>query len=233
MAGPGSNQTGTRSNNTLIHNASKRIPAIGPGAVTGLNAQLQGLETTFAGARALQAANIATAKSTAVLGRQTAKATAVSSMGSAVSNALSRGIVGSSVDSSNRAGVVAQLAADRAAVVNTRAGAISEAHANTLQALGQYYTGVGQVAAERAAQQAELAAQAYRDDTLNTNLSDFQDLVKRFMRGRRQDLPNSPNTPGQVGQPGWFDNGGTQGHIGGDGYTRPIGPIHSAGPHPY
>lgn len=197
---PGSNLTGTRSNNTLIHNRSKYAPPnflngpapLLPPAVTyGYSAQLAGLQTQFAGALALKKAMIAQARSDATLARQQARSEAVAGMAGAVNTALDRGLLGSSIDAGNRAAVLARLGEARQGIVADRAAQVAQARLQGLQALGQFYLGAGQLAAQQGLEQAQLAIQQYQADQLGLMTQSFTDLQKKILqklRGRQRDL---------------------------------------------
>lgn len=200
MAGPGSNRTGNgrvnRNRNTLINNASK-APVLGPQQALALNQQLQGLQTQYAGARALQQASIAGAKSQGILARQAARSGAVAAMGQQVNDSLSRGVVGGSADLQARAGVISDRNAQLAAANSTQAQAIAAAKANTLSALGDYYLGVGNVASDQAAQQAQMQIDMFQNDMLNTNLSSYNQLLRRLLRQSGNGGGDGPS-PGTV-----------------------------------
>lgn len=213
MAGPGSNLTGTRNRQTLRNNYSKlrQAPVLGPQAALALNQQLQGLQTQYSGARALAKAGIAQARGQFILARQAAQANAVQGMQGAYSDAAGRGIVGSSADLNARSAVLAQKASDVAAARNEMATGIASQRANIVQSLGDYYLGVGNIAANQAAQQAQMMVDQYQNDMLNTNLSNYNDLLRRLIRqgkpGTRQDVvrrlrSNGYNRTGRVATPG-------------------------------
>lgn len=219
MAGPGSNLTGTRSNNTVIHNQSKKPPApswlggpppaalASPGSQLGYANQTAGLQTQYAGALALQKSQIAKARSDAILARQQAKSTAVENMAGAVNGALDRGLLGSSIDLSGRSAVLAQLGTDKQAALAAKSAAVGAAKADTIGAMGSYYLGLGQVQSEQAMDSAELSIKQYEADQyglLNQNFAAWQDYYAKQMRGRRgrrRDLAFAPMEaiPGVVG----------------------------------
>lgn len=218
MAGPGSNLTGHRANNTQIHNAGKKPPApswlggpptpalASPSSQLGYASQTAGLQTQYAGALALQKAQIAKARSDAILARQAAKSTAVTNMAGTVNGALDRGLLGSSIDLSGRADVLAQLGTDKQAALAAKTSAVGAAKADTIGAMGSYYLGLGQVQSQQAMDSAELSIKQYEADQyglLNQNFAAWQDYYANRMsrRGRQRDLHAMPlqAIPGVMG----------------------------------
>lgn len=226
MAGPGSNLTGHRANNTQIHNAGKKPPAptwlggppqaalASPTSQLGYANQISGLQTTYAGALALQKATIAKARSDAILARQAAKSTAVAGMAGTVNNALDRGLLGSSIDLNGRADVLTQLGAAKQAALGAKTATIGAARADTIGAMGDYYLGLGQVQSQQAMDAAELSIDAYKNDQLgllNQNFAAWQDYYANQMarrnRGRQRDLGFSNAVQGSIGAVGTAASG--------------------------
>jgi hypothetical protein len=200
MAGPGSNQTGTRATNTLRNNKARYVngmPALGPAAVAGLSSQMQGLTTNLAGAMALQKASIGAAKGTFTLAQQQARAAELQGVQSAQADALDRGMLGSSQDLENRAGAVAGFAGAKNANIAARAQAIEQAKYAGNQAIGEYYTGVGQVQADAASKQAELAIAAYQNNTDSNYSNTLKHILRTLRRNGAPTGPN-PNFPGNL-----------------------------------
>jgi hypothetical protein len=196
-----SDLTGKRIRNTTANNRSKTqpptpiAPLLNPSFYAGYAQQVAGLQQNLAAAMALKRAQIQQARGTATQARFAAREQAVQDTAAAVNAALDRGILGSSIDMSNRAAVLAQLAANKAAIAADRGQAIAQAKLQGMQAIGEYYLGLGNLAAQQAAQQAELAVQQYQADLLNVATQKYSDLYKQVLnkllqnyRGRRRDL---------------------------------------------
>lgn len=233
---------GTRSKNTVIHNASKyasptflgsnpTAPLLSPTAMHGFATQMAGLQTQYAGALALKRNQIANARAQFQLDRQAAFSQAKGEMAGSVNSALDRGIVGSSADMNNRSAVLASLAANRAAALGTKAQTIGAARANAIGALGSFYLGMGQVQAQKGIAQSELAIEQYKADQLsllNQNYADYQkDILKALQarsRGRQRDLAN-PNSVANPNNPFYNPSTGSM------GFWYPLTPI-TAGPKP-
>lgn len=202
MAG-NSNLTGTRNRETLINQRSKYTygtpgpaPLLSPSATFGYATQVAGLQQNLAAAMALKRQQIQAARAAATLQRQQAVAQEISNMAGNVNSALDRGIVGSSIDLQARADTKTELGAARAAIVGERSQAVGAAKLGGMQAVGQYYLGLGQVQADKANARAELALQAYQNDQLLAVLQQLQQ--NQGKPGTRRGL--TPDTaPGTFG----------------------------------
>jgi hypothetical protein len=151
-------------------------PQLSPSTTYGFGTQIAGLQQQYAGALALKKMQVAQANAAALQARQAAGAQERTDMAGAVNSALDRGLVGSSIDTSQRASVLAALAANKASIAGDRAAAIGQAQTGALQAAGQYYLGLGQAQAQQAFQQEELAIQQYQNDQLTGVLQKLQAL---------------------------------------------------------
>lgn len=250
MAGPGSNNVGRNSGagsnkNTLLNQYSKRT-AVGanigtpspaaPGDYGAYASQVMGLQQSLAGALALARSGAGAARGQYVVDRAAAKNLRVSETVAAENSALDRNLVGSSIDLSGRATAVTDAAAAQQAALAQRNQALAAIQNQKIQAVGGFYTGLGSAQAQLAQAQAQAQIQRFQQDMFDTQTTNFAALRKAVLarlrdRGRVRDGvrpgPYDPRTDPN------FDNGGTQGHLGGSPWTRPIGPIHSVGPHPY
>ena len=207
MAGPGSNNTGNvnSNKNTLLNQYSKATPSgsnpqpapLDPNSYGAYASQVMGLQQQLAAAMALSRAGISSARGEAMVARQDIRAGRIQGTADAEAAALANGVVGSSADLANRAGVVASAGAEREAVGAAKRLAIAEQRGNQVAATGQFYTGLGAAQSDLANAQAQANILRYQQDLFDTQQTDFAALraaiLKRLRsRGRARDvLPNA------------------------------------------
>ena len=186
--GPRAGKGVGRQRNTLVNMASKQsgfsgVPVVSPGSAVGYGQQIgalqMGLFNTLAGLAAQRGV---------LQGQfQTSKAdihqTAIQGIGGAESQALQSGILGSSIDAGNRTAVRATAASSLQDAIQTRAQGILGLQQQRIQAQNQYLTGVFNVLAQKRAEQAQMANQAF-----------LNDLVLRMQQGGA--AGTGPGVPG-------------------------------------
>lgn len=177
--GPRAGRGAGRFRNTLVNNASKN-PVVGPASGYGYGAELgqlgQNLLSTLAGLRAqkgLIAQQFATDKADA-------RAARVAGAQATEADALQRGIVGGSADLGARAGVVAQHKTDVASAIQAKLAGKLGLRQERLAAQNQYHTGVFDVLARKAAEEAEMANQAFLEDLVMRKGDETSSIVDRL-----------------------------------------------------
>lgn len=177
--GPRAGRGTGRFRNTLANNASKN-PVVGPSSGYQYGAELgmlgQNLLSTLAGLRAqkgLIAQQFATSKADA-------RAARVAGAQSTEAAALASGTVGGSADLANRAGVVAQQKTDVAAAIQAKLAGKLGLRQERLAAQNEYHTGVFDVMARKAAEEAEMANQAFLEDMVMRKGDETSSLVARL-----------------------------------------------------
>ncbi len=223
MAGPGSNEMGTRQRNTLTNLRSKRPMSGGqpvptdPGTYGGAAAQIMGLQQQLAAAQALAKTQVGNARADMRNVRIAAGQQRIADTAGAEEAATAAGIVGSSSDLQGRAAAITTQQQTIQEGLAQRQQAIAAARLGQVTAIGNYYTGVGQVQAEVANQEYMHNIQRYQNDLLATQTSNFNDLRAAILRrlanrGRARDqatpYTRAPGqrlqTPRDVQDPYWY-----------------------------
>ncbi len=165
--GPRAGRNRGRFRNTLLNNASKAPvppPLVSPSSATAYGGQLATLQSTLAARLAALRAQKGLIQGQFRMERAAVRSEQVAGMASAVNQALERGIVGSSIDAAQRIGVEAQAATGISAAIQARVQGLLGLRASRIEAANEYYTGIYDVQARKAAEQAELATQALMND---------------------------------------------------------------------
>lgn len=121
------------------------------------------------------------------------KANQIAGAVGAESSALQRGIVGSSADLGNRAGVVATAAGQRVDARSAAGSALAQLRVSQMQAGTDYSMGIAGVLADKAAAQQELANQRYQNGLIGQAISSYQDLYQAALKRL---LARGKNPPG-------------------------------------
>jgi hypothetical protein len=96
--------------------------------------------------------------------RAAIKGQAVDAMASQVNQSLERGIVGSSIDAGGRARVLTDKEAAIQQALQTRAGGLMDLRRARIDAVNQYWTGQYNIQQQQAAEQSQMALQAFLND---------------------------------------------------------------------
>ena len=215
MAGPGSNQVGqgNSNKNTLLNGKpsyGSTLSAYGatagtpspadPSTYGGYAAQVMGLQQQLAGAMALAKSGIGAARGQFMLDAQAARTARIQGVTGAESDAGARGIIGSSGDLAARGAAVAAAGALRQQAVSTRNNAIAGVRTGQIQAVGQFYTGLGAAQSSLANQQAMQNIARYQADAFDVYNQNFSDLQKSILarlnnRGRIRDIAPGYGVP--------------------------------------
>jgi hypothetical protein len=223
MAGPGSNATGAGPNkNTLLNQMSKRtnvgksgVPSpADPATYGGYATTIMGLQQQLAAAQALAKAGIGTAKAEFGMAKQAAKQFRVDSTAAVEGEMAGRGITGSSAAMNAQAGVVAETAAMRQAALAAKRSAVAGYRNDQIQAVGQFYTGLGAAQSELANAQAMQNIARYEADqfdVMNANFNKFRQQLLERMRHRTGTPSGAGRLPAPVGAAGVYDPAGYYG----------------------
>jgi hypothetical protein len=96
--------------------------------------------------------------------RAAIKGQAIDAMASQVNQSLERGIVGSSIDAGGRARVLTDKEAAIQQALQTRAGGLMDLRRARIDAVNQYWTGQYNIQQQQAAEQSQMALQAFLND---------------------------------------------------------------------
>jgi hypothetical protein len=175
-----------RFRNTLANNASKStfpMPVVSPQSAVGYGSQMgalqQGLFESLAALQAKKAEVMGTAK----MGRADVKAGRIAGAVSTEADALGRGMVGSSADLAARSGNVADAAKAAALVVQQKTSGLLGLQQERIGALNTYHTGVFDLLAQKQAEKAAMAQQAFLEDAV-MRLGDEQSARADALRAK-------------------------------------------------
>jgi hypothetical protein len=209
-------------------------------------AQAAGLEDAYTQALMAIKQQRGQVKAAAMTGRADVKATAISDMASTEGQASQAGILGSSVDTAARAGVLQTRTQGLVDVVAQRNDALAQLRLQKFGAQTALNTGTAELQAQQAAAEAELQVQRYQDSLTAQSNANYQDLYKRALanllaKGKTngQDPRGNGGNNQDQGEPWAFSPaypgmGPRPGDPGYDWRQRGVGgPVHSAGPHPH
>ena len=163
--GPRAGRNKGRFRNTLLNNASKAAPPpVSAESAVAYGGQLATAQMTLAERLAALRAQAGLVRGQFQMDRSTVRANAISGMAAAVNSSLDRGLVGSSVDAAGRTGVLAQKAADMQAAIQAKVQGLLGIRTGRISAVNDYYTQYYNIQAQKAAEQATLANQAFLND---------------------------------------------------------------------
>lgn len=201
--GPRAGRSTGRANNTLVHNRSRlRAPSsaanvppppVSPSSAAAYGAQAAGLQLTLGAKLASLRAQRGILQGQFRMDKAQAKAAEIQGVTAAEGQAIDRGILGSSADLSARAGVKAQRAADVNAAIQQKVQGLLGIKLERINAANEFYTGMFDIQARKAAEQAELANQAF-----------LQDMVMRL--GDEQGPPSAPGVTAPAWDPAKLTN---------------------------
>lgn len=217
---------GQRRRNTGTQDQSKvAMGVLGPSAQAGYAQQALALQQSYTAALAGIKASGASTRAEAKSARADIRANRIGGTVAAEADALARGGVGSSADMVARAGVVAEAGTATADVIAARNSQLAQLKIQGMQANADYQLGLGSLATDKAAAEAELAAQRLQNDMFNTQQASYDDLynsiLKRLM-GKRGNPPADDPRGNGVQVPGWSYDVATHGQPGWrEGYTNP------------
>jgi hypothetical protein len=121
----------------------------------------------------------------------------------AVNTALDRGIVGSTVDASARAGVDADVAGARAGARSEALQALAQNRLSVSQAGVDYFMGAQTLEAQKLAQQQEALAQQLQANMIISGQESQMDALKAIYKALSAQLGGGSNQPGTgVNKPG-------------------------------
>jgi hypothetical protein len=215
--------------------------ALAAAQAQGYASQAAGLQSAYTQALMAIKQQRGQVQAAAITGRADVKSQALAAAGAAEGDAASRGIVGSSVDAMNRAGVVEDRAAGLASIAAQKGDALAQLRLQKFGAQTTLNTGLMDLQAQKAADLATLQVQRYQDGlTAQANFdfkAAYQDALKRLLaRGKK---PPGTDPRGDQGDGGWQFSpaypgmGPRPGDPEYDWRTSGVGgPVHSAGPHP-
>lgn len=155
-----------RYRNTVVNNASKAtpLPVVGPQSAVGYGAQEAQLTQSLYARLAQLKAEKGLVKSQFLQDRAAAQQTGIQAMASAVNRSLDTGMVGSSVDLAGRVGAVAARETAMQEAIQQRAYGMLGLKSGRITAMNEYYNGLFEVQARKAAEQAQMAQQAFLQD---------------------------------------------------------------------
>lgn len=163
--GPRAGRSTGRQRNTLINNASRvPPPPVSPGSAVAFGGQLAAAQMTLAQRLAAIRAQKGIIQGQFRMERAGVKSQAIAGISGAVNAALEAGTVGSSFDLEQRTGVRAEQAAGVQAAIQSRLQGLLGLRLERLGAVNEFYTTQFDIQARRAAEQAELANQAFLQD---------------------------------------------------------------------
>jgi hypothetical protein len=193
------------------------LPALSPASTANYYSQLAGLyagyQNTLAGAK-LQRVGIRSGLKTDLAG---IKAEGIEMKATAVNTALDRGIVGSTVDASARAGVDADVAGARAGARSEALQALAQNRLGVSQAGVDYFMGAQGLEAQKLAQQQEALAQQLQANLIISGNESNMDALKAIYKalvaqlggGGRPDKPRyQQQAIGSITSTGYQTGGG-------------------------
>lgn len=203
MAGPqlpGLGKTGGRLRNTLAnlqsHNktvvggpngptsAAHAAPQLSPGETAAYYAQMQGLYQQYELQRAQlkqQRVGLRAGLREQVAGIRAEKVAALSGV---ENEAIERGVLGSSAELANRAGVRGEAAGAIAGAKRDMRMGLAESRLGDQQAAIGLYQGLSQLEAEKAARQQDLLAQQLQNNLIISGQESTMDILRRMYRAQ-------------------------------------------------
>ena len=190
--GPRQGRNGGHKRNAGTNQRSKNggylpsgAPPLGPAQSQAFTAQMAALQNSYSNALAAIRAQGGEIRGQYQSGLADIKANRIAGTAETEGAALSRGIVGSSADLGGRAAVVAEASGARVDARMARNSALSALRVSEMQAGTDYQMGIAQVAADKAAAQAELANQRFEQDMLAQQQDTYQSWLKKILaRGK-------------------------------------------------
>ncbi len=174
LNGPRAGQGTGRFRRTLANNSSKQRPAttgapvppppVDPSSAVAYGGQLAQLQLGLGARLAELRAQRGLVQGQFRQDKADIRAGRISGIAGAVGGAIESGILGGSADLEQRVGVEATAAAQMQQAIQAKVQGILGIKLGRIQATNDYYTGVYQIQAAKAAQQAELANQAFLND---------------------------------------------------------------------
>lgn len=202
-----------RARNTGAQAQSKVAAGVlSPTAAAGFSQQAVGLQQSYVNALAAIRAQAAATKGEAKSTFADIKAQRIAGTVGAEADAINRGIVGSSSDAGARSAVVAQAGTAKADAIAARNSALAQLKVQGMQAGTDLQLGLGQLATDKAAAQAELAAQRFQEDAFDTQQSNYQQLYQSILQRLLAQRGNPAGIQGAgavLTQPGHSPGGGT------------------------
>lgn len=157
-------KVGNRNRNTLVNNASKAsppAPPVSPQNAVQYGGQLAQLQYSLAQRLAALRAQKGLVQGQFAMDRAGAKALGISEMAAAVNNSLDRGLLNSSIDYAGRTDALAAKETAMQQALQTKLQGLLGIRTERLDAVNQYYAGLFEVQAAKAAERADLANQAF------------------------------------------------------------------------
>jgi hypothetical protein len=216
--------------------------ALAASQAQGYAAQASGLQSEYTKALMAIRQQRGQVKAQAITARAQVRDQAISDMGAAEGDASSRGILGSSVDATSRAGVLEARGAGLEDVAQQKFDALAQLRLQKFGAQTDLNTGLANLEASKGADLAELQVQRYQNGLTaqaNYNFQQaYQDALKRLLARGKKPAGTDPRGNQDQGEPWAFSPaypgmGPRPGDPEYDWRQRGVGgPVHSAGPHP-
>jgi len=182
--GPRAGRTTGRQRNSLLNNASKTPPpVVGPSSAINYGQQTAAAQMTLSERLATLKAQQGLIAGQFRMDRAQVKADAIGSMAGAVNSALDRGILNSSIDYGQRAGVLSERASGIQAAVQAKLAGKLGLRTERIGAFNDYYNQLFAIQSAKSAEQQEMATQAFLND-LVMRLGDEQGPPGRGPGGR-------------------------------------------------
>jgi hypothetical protein len=163
--GPRAGRNRGRFRNTLLNNASKAAPPpVSPESAVAYGGQIATAQMTLADKLAALRAQTGLVRGQFQMDKAGVQANAIAGMASAVNSSLDRNMVGSTVDTAGRVGVLAEKASGMQAAIQAKIQGMLGVRTSRIQAANDYYTQLYDIQARKAAEQATLANQAFLND---------------------------------------------------------------------
>lgn len=175
--GPRAGRGTRRANNTLAHNASKTSltppsgaggavppPPVSPDSAAAYAGQMSALQLQLAQRLAAGRAQRGILQGQFRMDKAGIRADEIAGLSAAEGDAADRGVLGSSADLQQRIGVQSQAAAGVNQAIQSKVQGILGIKLDRIAATNDYYTGVFDIAARKAAEQANAANQAFLQD---------------------------------------------------------------------
>lgn len=207
--GPRAGRGSGRQRNTLVNNASKATTPTGP-TTTSYQAPLSSSSQVQYGSQLAQArydylSQLAALKAQRAqvgaqfgVAAQDARSAAIGNMAAAEGGAQDRGLLGSSLDLSGRAGVIADRQRAIADAQSQRAAGRLDLAQQGIGVRSGYYTQVAGIQNAIAQEQMYNGIQAFQNDTFDAMQQNYQDILQAILDRKRGRTPIQRNGLGGV-----------------------------------
>lgn len=186
--GPRNGNDSRRNRNTLVNNASRGYQApASSGAVISAGDQMAAARYQYLSQLAALQAARGGLRQDFITGRADARAAMPGQLAGIEQDATERGVLGSSAELQNRAGVVADTRSQIAALQAAKAQGILGLQSQKLGAQGEYYSSLASIQNSLAQDQWANSISAYSNDSFDAVQQNYQDIIRRLRARKRGD----------------------------------------------